>query len=78
MFSLFVKKLLTDKLTSNNISTKNKLEARFRFPYLYLLCYVIAGFVGLGLILHPIISNSLYDAKQGDILYPSLLQATEA
>ena len=50
-------------------------EAGFRFPrsetgrlLLRLSCYVIAGLVGLGLILYPIISNSLYDARQGGVL----------
>ena len=50
-------------------------EAGFRFPrsetgrlLLCLSCYVIAGLVGLGLILYPIISNSLYDARQGGVL----------
>ena len=59
-----------------------KGEAGFRFPrsetgrlLLRLSCYVIAGLVGLGLILYPIISNSLYDARQDGVLEEYQAQA---
>ena len=64
---------------------KRKGEAGFRFPrsetgrlLLRLSCYVIAGLVGLGLILYPIISNSLYDARQGGVLEEYQAQAETA
>ena len=64
---------------------KRKGEAGFRFPrsetgrlLLRLLCYIIAGLVGLGLILYPIISNSLYDARQDGVLEEYQAQAETA
>ena len=47
---------------------KRKGESGLRFPFLRLICYVVAGMLGLGLILYPLLSNSLYDARQDGVL----------
>ena len=47
---------------------KRKGEGWLRSPFLRLLSYVLAVLLGLGLILYPLLSNSLYDARQDGVL----------
>ena len=57
---------------------KHKGESGLRSPFLRLLCYVLAGLLGLGLILYPLLSNSLYDARQDGVLEEYQAQAETA
>ena len=57
---------------------KRKGESGLRSPFLRLLCYVLAGLLGLGLILYPLLSNSLYDARQDGVLEEYQAQAETA
>lgn len=58
---------------------KRKGESGLRSPYIRLLSYVLAGLLGLGLILYPVISNSLYDSRQDGVLeeYQSQLASVQ-
>ena len=57
---------------------KRKGESGLRFPYIRLLSYMLAGLLGLGLILYPLLSNSLYDARQDGVLEEYQAQAETA
>ena len=57
---------------------KRKGEGWLRSPFLRLLSYVLAGLLGLGLILYPLLSNSLYDARQDGVLEVYQAQAETA
>ena len=57
---------------------KRRGERGLRSPFLRLLSYMLAGLLGLGLILYPLLSNSLYDARQDGVLEEYQAQAETA